>query len=392
MPDTREDGVFIPLQDSGRASLWLALPPPSSGIMMLARTGYPSPRSGRGRSEAAYTIRSVCWAMPEVHQLEFALPRASVDPVSKRLRYATPYYLVDTSHRPNQRPQPSPSRDPGLQSAQPDSRQSSDDEDFVTAPESPVMPGKAPAKPGEPASIDFKHIMNRLERFTLSPIDTESSSLPGHEPPLDVFYPYLPEPSYSPSPSLRPSLFIDDDYFPDLDSEPEADDREHRHCLYSSTPSRTHNSSRSGSSPSPPPTPRPTSNHPNPDPNPGVDPYSTPTGATASTSTTTNQMQFTTLSALWSSAQSNQTTTTTPQPPITFPSFPSFPSFPEFPPLGPPCLSCRRPSTFGRVARSNTNGNAQRPFYRCAPCRRWVTWADLRGGDVRAGEEVLGLY
>lgn len=66
-------------------------------------------------------------------------------------------------------------------------------------------------------------------------------------------------------------------------------------------------------------------------------------------------LPFTTLASLWS------------RPPKAFPLH------------GPPCLACRRPSAFGRVSPSNANGNALRPFYRCAHCDRWVTWADMRG-------------
>ena len=50
-----------------------------------------------------------------------------------------------------------------------------------------------------------------------------------------------------------------------------------------------------------------------------------------------------------------------------------------FPPRGPLCLGCGDAAALALVSQANINGNAGRPFYRCAPCRRFVTWADLRG-------------
>ncbi|KAK3939017.1 hypothetical protein QBC46DRAFT_217185, partial [Diplogelasinospora grovesii] len=45
----------------------------------------------------------------------------------------------------------------------------------------------------------------------------------------------------------------------------------------------------------------------------------------------------------------------------------------------PPCLICGTPSSFREVLPYNTNGNALRPYYRCEPCDKFVTFADLIG-------------
>ncbi len=57
-------------------------------------------------------------------------------------------------------------------------------------------------------------------------------------------------------------------------------------------------------------------------------------------------------------------------------------STPDLPKDGPPCKKCRRvPTKLCWVGPNNQNGNAGRPYYKCAAegCNDWLTWADMRG-------------
>jgi hypothetical protein len=55
---------------------------------------------------------------------------------------------------------------------------------------------------------------------------------------------------------------------------------------------------------------------------------------------------------------------------------------PAPPPEGPPtCFLCNGPSSEYTTRRSNRNGNAGRPYYKCDPCEKFLTFADDRGND-----------
>ena len=103
------------------------------------------------------------------------------------------------------------------------------------------------------------------------------------------------------------------------------------------------------------------------------DPPSTPSSSRTPPTPNTTSPAFISVAALWSQGNRHPA------------------SFPEH---GPLCLACRRPSTFGRVSSSNTNGNARRPFYRCTHCDKWVTWADMRavGPGVLTGWQAQILH
>ncbi|KAK3986577.1 hypothetical protein QBC44DRAFT_373057 [Cladorrhinum sp. PSN332] len=49
---------------------------------------------------------------------------------------------------------------------------------------------------------------------------------------------------------------------------------------------------------------------------------------------------------------------------------------------GPVCKMCKSPSRLDITSDENDNGNARRPFYKCQPCKNWITWGDLEGCDV----------
>lgn len=57
---------------------------------------------------------------------------------------------------------------------------------------------------------------------------------------------------------------------------------------------------------------------------------------------------------------------------------------PDLPHLGPPCPKCKAQSHLRITSSYNTKGNANRPYYRCQPCDKFVTWADLK--------DVVGPY
>lgn len=47
----------------------------------------------------------------------------------------------------------------------------------------------------------------------------------------------------------------------------------------------------------------------------------------------------------------------------------------------PTCLRCNRAGEFLITRASNRNGNAQRPYYKCIPCRKFLRFNDDRGND-----------
>ncbi|KXX75421.1 hypothetical protein MMYC01_207007 [Madurella mycetomatis] len=203
---------------------------------------------------------------------------------------------------------------------------SSDDEYFVTAPTSPVMQGKAVMRSTDSPSFHLEQTETQHEGLDISPIE-----------PRDAAYftlsdissniPLTSTHSHSThllSQSHRPENY--DDY---LDPESESD---------LSFDCGEDPPSQAQLKPEPEPEPEPDS-----EPERNPQPYPDPS------------LPFTTLASLWS------------RPPKAFPLH------------GPPCLACRRPSTFARVSLSNVNDNALRPFYRCTHCDRWATWADMRG-------------
>lgn len=46
-----------------------------------------------------------------------------------------------------------------------------------------------------------------------------------------------------------------------------------------------------------------------------------------------------------------------------------------------PCHRCGGPSTSRTTSALNRNGNANRPYIRCIPCRKFITFTDDRGLD-----------
>ncbi|KAI5926283.1 hypothetical protein F4810DRAFT_656258 [Camillea tinctor] len=54
----------------------------------------------------------------------------------------------------------------------------------------------------------------------------------------------------------------------------------------------------------------------------------------------------------------------------------------EPPPTQPPiCKKCKRASEYFITRRSNRNGNAGRPCYKCLPCDNFLVFCDRRGND-----------
>ncbi|OTA98988.1 hypothetical protein M426DRAFT_68677, partial [Hypoxylon sp. CI-4A] len=47
----------------------------------------------------------------------------------------------------------------------------------------------------------------------------------------------------------------------------------------------------------------------------------------------------------------------------------------------PPCPYCQEPGSYRIVNDANPNGNAGRPYYKCFPCRKFITFADDIGND-----------
>ncbi|KAK8048950.1 hypothetical protein PG994_010680 [Apiospora phragmitis] len=47
------------------------------------------------------------------------------------------------------------------------------------------------------------------------------------------------------------------------------------------------------------------------------------------------------------------------------------------------CFRCQRPSTRLVTHRSNRQHNAGRPYHKCAPCGKFLGFADERGNDPR---------
>ncbi|GAB1316520.1 GRF-type domain-containing protein [Madurella fahalii] len=300
MSETREYRASTASQKQRRITLWLAVRPASTGVVMLTEA--------KTKNEHAENLRSLIWEVPKPSHLDIATTPSHHSP-SLTVVYPT-LPLIDTS------PFDSDIQYPDL-----GPEGSSDDEYFVTAPASPVIQGEAVVKPVASSSIHhLEQIEKQLTRLELSPI--EPTSHPKGEPPDAAHYTLTRT-----SPNI--SLTFPRSHSPSLFSQsPRGDDWRPEDYDYYPSP-------ESESDPRPDPEQEASQAQPDLHPEPSL--------------------PFTTLATLWS------------QPPKAFPM------------RGPPCLACRRPSSFGRVSPSNTNGNALRPYYRCGPCNRWVTWADMRG-------------
>ncbi|KAH8655689.1 hypothetical protein BX600DRAFT_385793, partial [Xylariales sp. PMI_506] len=47
----------------------------------------------------------------------------------------------------------------------------------------------------------------------------------------------------------------------------------------------------------------------------------------------------------------------------------------------PTCFLCNKPSVRMITRKSNRKGNAERPYYKCHPCDKFLCFADKRGND-----------
>ncbi|KAI1472750.1 uncharacterized protein F4812DRAFT_410127, partial [Daldinia caldariorum] len=52
-----------------------------------------------------------------------------------------------------------------------------------------------------------------------------------------------------------------------------------------------------------------------------------------------------------------------------------------FPTLPPQCLKCKRVTTGLTTSWANTNGNADRPYFKCLRCKVFYIFADTRGNN-----------
>lgn len=49
----------------------------------------------------------------------------------------------------------------------------------------------------------------------------------------------------------------------------------------------------------------------------------------------------------------------------------------------PVCLKCQRPVKYCTTNKTNLNGNASRPYFKCIPCDKFHSWADERGNNPK---------
>ncbi|KAI1923743.1 hypothetical protein LOZ65_003193, partial [Ophidiomyces ophidiicola] len=56
---------------------------------------------------------------------------------------------------------------------------------------------------------------------------------------------------------------------------------------------------------------------------------------------------------------------------------------PGAPETAPKCYLCGRKGVLKITRASNRNGNAGRPYYKCLPCNKFLTFNDLRGNDPK---------
>lgn len=73
--------------------------------------------------------------------------------------------------------------------------------------------------------------------------------------------------------------------------------------------------------------------------------------------------------------------TTTKWPPQTRQASQSLANPAAAPETAPSCIKCGLPTSRLKTKRSNRNGNALRPYYKCQPCNKFHCFADTRGND-----------